>query len=53
MDSHWLTRWLTLGANIAVLIGIVLVIVELTQNREMMRAQTRHDMAIGIVDGSV
>jgi len=45
-----LTRWLALGANIAVLIGIALVIVELSQNREMMRAQTRHEMAMGIVD---
>ena len=29
MDSHWLT----LGANIDVLVGIVLVLVELDQNR--------------------
>lgn len=29
MDSHWLT----LGANIGVLIGIVLVLVEPDQNR--------------------
>jgi len=26
VDSHWLTRWLTLAANIGVLIGIVLVL---------------------------
>lgn len=50
MDSHWLTRWLTLGANLAVLIGIVLLIVELDQNRNMMRAQIRHELAMGIVD---
>lgn len=50
MDSHWLTRWLTLGANIGVLIGIVLVLVELDQNRDMMRAQTRQELAMGIVD---
>lgn len=49
MDSHWLPRWLTLGANVAVLAGIVLVVVELNQNRDMMRAQTRHEMAMGIV----
>jgi len=50
VESHWLTRWLTLGANVAVLIGIVLLIVELDQNRDMMRAQTRHELAMGIVD---
>ena len=26
VNSHWLTRWLTLAANIGVLIGIVLVL---------------------------
>jgi len=50
VDSHWLNRWLTLGANVAVLIGIVLLIVELDQNRDMMRAQIRHELAMGIVD---
>ncbi len=50
MDSHWLNRWLTLGANIAVLAGILLLIAELDQNRDMMRAQTRHELAMGIVD---
>jgi len=50
VNSHWLTRWLTLGANVAVLVGIVLLIVELNQNREQMRAQTRHELAMGIVD---
>jgi len=41
---------LTLGANVAVLAGIVLLIVELNQNREQTRAQTRHELAMGIVD---
>lgn len=50
MDSHWLTRWLTLAANLAVLVGIGLLIVELQQNREQVRAQTRHELAMGIVD---
>ena len=50
MDSHWLTRWLTLGANFGVLVGLMLLIVELDQNRDMMRAQTRHELAMGIVD---
>jgi hypothetical protein len=50
VDSNWLARWLTLGANLGVLVGIILLIVELDQNREMMRAQTRHELAMGIVD---
>ena len=50
MASANITRWLTLGANIGVVIGIALVLVELDQNREMMRAQTRNELAMGIVD---
>lgn len=50
MDSERLTRWLTLGANLAVLVGILLLVVELNQNRDMMRAQIRHELASGIVD---
>ena len=50
MGSERLTRWLTLYANVGVLIGIILVIVELDQNRKTMRAQTRHELSMGIVD---
>lgn len=50
MDPNQLNRWLTLGANVGVLVGIALLIVELDQNRDMMRAQTRHEIAAGIVD---
>lgn len=42
--------WLTLLANLGVLGGIVLVIVQLNQNERMTRAQTRHQIAMGIVD---
>ena len=45
LDSDHLNRWLTLAANMGVLIGIVLLLVELNQNREMMRAQIRNDIA--------
>ena len=50
MDSDRLNRWLTLGANLGVLVGIILLIVELEQNREMMRAQTRNEISAEIVD---
>lgn len=43
-----LNSWLTLGANIAVVLGLVLLIIELNQNQTMMRAQTRHEMSNGI-----
>lgn len=45
-----MTRWLTIGANFAILVGLVLVLVELNQNRLMMRAQIRHDLSMGIVE---
>jgi hypothetical protein len=50
LDTDKLNRWLTLGANLGVLAGLLLLVLELSQNREMMRAQTRHEMAAGIVD---
>jgi hypothetical protein len=50
MDADRLARWLTLGANIAVLVGIILLVLELSQNRDMMRAQTRHELSMGIID---
>ena len=50
MDKDRLNRWLTLGANFGVLLGIILLILELDQNREMLRAQTRNEISVGIVD---
>ena len=50
MDANNVNRWLTLGANIGVLVGIILLIVELDQNRDMMRAQTRNEIANGLTD---
>ncbi len=50
MDSDKANRWLTLGANIGVLIGIILLVVELDQNREMIRAQSRSDISRHISD---
>ena len=50
MESDRVNRWLTLGANIGVLVGIVLLIFELNQNREMMRAQIRNELTTGVQD---
>jgi len=50
VDTDRLNRRLALGANIAVFVGILLLIVELNQNRDMMRAQTRNDIAAEAID---
>ena len=49
MNANNVNKWLTLSANIGVVIGLVLLIVEIDQNTEMMRAQinqSRTDTAI-------
>ena len=37
-------------ANVGVLFGILLLVYELTQNREMMRAQTRNELSRGLTE---
>jgi hypothetical protein len=39
MRAEKLNTWLTLGANIGVLIGLLLLVVELDQNSDVVRAQ--------------
>ena len=39
MDTDRLNRWLTLGANLGVLCGLVLLVVEINQNSELTRVQ--------------
>jgi hypothetical protein len=50
MDHDRLNRWLTLGANVGVLFGIGLLIIELEQNREMTQGQTRTQLAQGVTE---
>ena len=45
MKVERLNHWLTLLANFGVLAGIVFLALELQQNTEMMRAQSRADMS--------
>jgi hypothetical protein len=47
LDADRVNRWLTLAANIGVLLGIGLLVVELRQNQDVMRAQTRNDITQG------
>jgi hypothetical protein len=50
MRAERINQWLALGANVGVLIGIVLLVVELSQNDDMMRAQTRNELARGLTE---
>lgn len=50
MNSDRLNRWLTLGANLAVLVGLIFLVIEINQNNEMMRAQTRSGISDAIID---
>ena len=50
MDESRVGRWLAVGANVGVLFGLLLVVLQLQQNREFTRAQIRHEIAMGIVD---
>ena len=50
MVSDSVNRWLTLGGNAAVLIGLLLLVYELNQTRELTRAQMRSEISNGIFD---
>lgn len=47
MDSDRAARWLTLGANIGVIVGIVFLVIEMRQNSAIATAQVRLDYAAG------
>ena len=43
MNSENINKWLTLGANIGILIGLVLVVIQIRQNSELLRLQFIND----------
>jgi hypothetical protein len=45
LNTDHVNKWLNLAANTAVLIGIGLLVFELQQNRQMVRAQTRAEIS--------
>ena len=49
MESDRINRWLTLTANIGVLIGIILILIELNQNADLMRAQLTQSRADNVL----
>ena len=50
MNKERLIQWIALAANCVTILGLLLVIVQLQQNRALMRAQVRHELASTIVD---
>ncbi len=49
MDTDMANRWLTLVANLGVLVGIVLILIELNQNADLMKAQMTQSRADQLV----
>lgn len=43
-------RWVTVVANLSVLVGLLLLVVELKQNHDLMRAQIRHELSTVLVE---
>jgi hypothetical protein len=50
MSKDRLMQSIALAANCVTILGLVLVILQLRQNRSLMRAQVRHELASTIVD---
>jgi hypothetical protein len=50
MDNDRVNRWLSLGANVGVLVGIVLILIELNQNSDLMRAQISQSRADNLIE---
>ena len=50
MNTHKINNWLTFAANIGVILGILLLVFELQQNRDLMKAQIRTEISNGIYD---
>jgi hypothetical protein len=49
MDANLVNKWLTLAANIGVIAGIIFLALELRQNSELMRAESRTAMAQDLI----
>ena len=50
MSKERLMQWIALAANAGTIVGLLMVIMQLQQNRTLMRAQVRHELATTIVD---
>ena len=52
MDTGKLNRWISLGANIGVLLGIVFLAIELRQNNELLAAEARFNRLSVILESA-
>ena len=50
MDTDKVNRWLTLTANLGILIGLALLIVEIRQNSELMHAQINMERTASTIE---
>lgn len=50
MNAERVSRWLTIATNFGVFVGIVLLVVELSQNATVMKAQISNDRAGQAID---
>jgi hypothetical protein len=50
MDSDKLNKWLTLAANVGVIAGIVFLAIEIRQNSDAVRAQTRTQLSEQVME---
>ncbi len=50
MSKERLIQWIALAANGGTIIGLLMVIMQLQQNRTLMRAQVRNELATTIVE---
>jgi hypothetical protein len=50
MSKERLMQWIALAANAGTIVGLLMVIMQLQQNRTLVRAQVRHELATTIVD---
>ena len=53
MNAEHVNRWLTLSANIGVVIGLILLLIELDQNSDLVRAQIHQARSDTWVSGRV
>ena len=53
VDTDNINRWLTLTANIGILIGLVLIIVEIRQTSQLMRAQINMERTASSIESLV
>ena len=45
MSKERLMQWIALAANAGTIVGLLMVLMQLQQNRTLMRAQVRHELA--------